>query len=758
MGTITLSPLAACRFALLVMGFTATAAQIVIIRELLVTFHGNELFIGIILANWMLLEAMGSYFTRKRAERARRHVTWFSLLQILVGLGTLAGILFIRSFKYILQISTGEILGVLYVFCVSLLALAPLSLFDGALFPLGCRGFSVIAKKKEAPARVYFYQAVGSFGAALCFVFYLIYYLNPVELAAVILLLNLCSVILYLTASGEAKALRNTAILIMLPALFISFFSPFPKWLDERSAGIQWYDHSLLTTRNSVYANLAIIKEEEQYTFFANGSPYATSPQPPTIIEEQVHFPMLFHPSPDNILVVGGGAGGFIREILKHPVKKIDYAEQDPLIIECFSEYSTPLTEFELNHEKVTIHSSEGRLFLKKAPRPFDMILVNLPVPSTLLLNRYYTADFFELAGKRLKDNGIFSISLPGSEVFLGRELKELNRTIHASLSEAFPHVRLVVGAENIFIASKKTEVENIGTGVITERLRARGITGGVINELYLRYKTDETRFGPIRKDILASEIRSVNYDIHPAGVFESMLYLNIIASPLVAGTLALIAGIPFAFYPGAMILTVILMLAWQHRQTSRLYLTVAISTTGFTGMFMTILMILAFQIYYGNIYHYIGLITSMFMLGLACGSRFAMNRPDINLLTVESGIVFHAILVYLFFFLRPEAAPSSLTVIFVLTFLSGTLTGVEYPISIYLFDREYSAVSDTGGRLYAVDLAGGFFSALITPVFLIPAIGIKNSLFIIIALKTCSMLLVYAGNSSKTEGQGLKS
>jgi spermidine synthase len=746
MGALSLPPLAACRFALLVMGFTATAAQILVIRELLVTFHGNELFIGVILATWLLLESLGSYVARTRAGRARRHVTWFALLQILTGFGALASILFIRSFKYLLGLSTGEVLGIPYVFCVSLLALAPLSLFDGALFPLGCRGLSVLAPKKEAAARVYFYQAVGAFVAAVCFVFYLIAYLNPVELAAIIIFLNLCSVVSYLTASGEAPRLRNTAALVMLPALVVFLFSPGPRWLHERSARVLWYEHSLQATRDSVYANLAIIKDEEQYTFFANGTPYATTPQPPAGIEEQVHFPMLFHPSPEGVLVMGGGAGGFIREILRHPVSTVDYAEQDPLLIECFREYATPLTDYELNHEGVTVRLTEGRLFLRETPRSFDLILVHLPVPSTLLLNRYYTADFFRLAASRLRAGGIFSISLPGSETFLSEELKELNRTIHVSLREAFPHVRMIAGEENVFLASNTEEMESLATEVLTRRLRARGITGGLMSEEYVRYKTDRARFGPLEEEIAESGKKPVNRDTHPTGVFESMVFMNMIASPVTAGMLAWSARISLGSCLAAIAAAALFLLFLQSRRKSGLSLTVAICTSGFTGMFMTMLLILAFQIMYGNIYHYIGLITALFMLGLAFGSRLAMMRPGTSLLAIESGIVLHAALVSLFFFPTPEATPLSLAAIFALTFLSGALTGMEYPVALRLLDRSFRAVSETGGRLYAVDLAGGFLSALITPVVLIPAMGIGKSLFLVLALKAGSLLLVYAG------------
>ena len=50
---------------LLIMGVSGIIAQIILLRELLISFHGNELTLGIILANWLILEAFGSFFIGK---------------------------------------------------------------------------------------------------------------------------------------------------------------------------------------------------------------------------------------------------------------------------------------------------------------------------------------------------------------------------------------------------------------------------------------------------------------------------------------------------------------------------------------------------------------------------------------------------------------------------------------------------------------------------------------------------------------------
>lgn len=61
--------------------------------------------------------------------------------------------------------------------------------------------------------------------------------------------------------------------------------------------------------RNSVYANLTVVEQHGQYSFFANGAPYASVPAPAAPLREIAHLPMLFHPRPEWVLVIGGAAG-----------------------------------------------------------------------------------------------------------------------------------------------------------------------------------------------------------------------------------------------------------------------------------------------------------------------------------------------------------------------------------------------------------------------------------------------------------------
>lgn len=743
--------LSTLRLALLVMGFTATAFQIIIIRELLITFHGNELFIGIIFGNWLILEAAGSYFSRKMADNTERYINWFVILQMTIGSSSLLSILFIRSFKCLFNISTGEVLGIHYVAIISLIALIP-AMIDGTLFPFGCRNIQALSKKEETPARVYLYQSVGSFVAGVVFVLYLIYYLNSIELAFIILFLNLCSVALYLTTLRKLKIIRNIAV-VLIALVVISFLFSAPKELHRLSSRLLWYEHHLLDTKNSVYSNIAIIKKEDQYTFFTNGSPYATTPVPPAQVEELAHFPMLFHERPEEILITGGGAGGLLRELLKHPVKRIDYTEQDPLVIESFRRFSTPVTEYELKHERVKMHLLEGRLFLRKTPSMYDLIIVNLPIPSTLQLNRYYTAEFFEIAKNHLKKRGIFSANIPGSEAFLSKELKELNSTIYTSLKRVFPHVRIIVGEHNIFIASEDNAINTITGETLIKRLYSRNISAWLMNEWYIKYKTDRTRFGGFEKEITFSQRNILNKDSVPRGVFESMLFLNLVVSPFMVRILYAVDSIPYACYLIFTIFLIMFFIAIQIKKRGGLFLNFVIASTGFTSMLISISLILLFQIYYGYVYHYIGILTALFMLGSAIGAFSTMKRIKIELTLIEMGILSLTTFVYLFILLKIETGVSQF-LISILMLMTGYLTGMEYPIAVNLSDSSYRAISETSGRLYAMDLFGAFLGAILPAVVFIPTIGIKNTLLIAMVIKSGSTLLVYIGKSPGEKGQ----
>ena len=149
--------------ALLVKGFSGLVAQILLLRELLIVYSGNELSIGIILANWLILGAFGSYVLGRRAESSRYALETFTVFTILFSLSLLLAIYLTRILKVAIGISIGEGIGFFPMLFSSLLILSAASILQGALFTYSCRIYSQYTSHGASPAgRVYVYETAGS--------------------------------------------------------------------------------------------------------------------------------------------------------------------------------------------------------------------------------------------------------------------------------------------------------------------------------------------------------------------------------------------------------------------------------------------------------------------------------------------------------------------------------------------------------------------------------------------------------------------
>ena len=96
---------------IIIVGLSGIVAQIIILRELLVSFYGNELTLGIILANWVLLEAIGVFFFGKYIDKAKDKTSAFIILQIIFSLALPLSVYFARTFKVASGIPFAEAVG-----------------------------------------------------------------------------------------------------------------------------------------------------------------------------------------------------------------------------------------------------------------------------------------------------------------------------------------------------------------------------------------------------------------------------------------------------------------------------------------------------------------------------------------------------------------------------------------------------------------------------------------------------------------------
>ena len=152
------------------------------------------------------------------------------------------------------------------------------------------------------------------------------------------------------------------------------------------------------------------------------------------------HIPMNSHPEPKQILVIGGGDGGTVREVLKHPcVERVVLCEIDGMVVDACKKY-IPNIAGELDNPKVEIQIRDGIEYIATQKNQFDIILIDSTDPLGPGVG-LFTEEFYTNVKQSLKKGGIM-VAQSESPFADKKEMK----LMYALLKKVFPIVRTYVG------------------------------------------------------------------------------------------------------------------------------------------------------------------------------------------------------------------------------------------------------------------------------------------------------------------------
>ncbi len=748
---------------ILVMGFSGLVAEILLLRELLIVFSGNELSIGIILSNWLILEALGSLLARQTAETSKSIASTFTLITILFILSLFPAIYLARLLKPLLGVSIGESLGLLPMFYASLLILLPVSLLHGALFTCGCRIYALVSRQEASVAgRIYVYETLGTIvGGIFCTYLFLVH-LNAFQAAAGLVLVNLVACLTLLVPSSEIpsspKSLQGLLAVLILVFSYLLYSGHINK-LHQYTVTAQWKNQNVVHYQNSRHGNICVIQNQAQYLFFQDGMAQIITPVPDIpFVAEFVHLPLLAHPQPEKLLVISNGAGGVISEALKYPsLRSIEYAELDPLLLALLRKYATPLTESELTDSRVRIKPMDGRLLLKSTQSRYDLILIGIHEPTNLQTNRFFTREFYALAKQRLNQGGILVIGLPGSISHPNDALKDLNGCIYHTLKTVFPHIRTFPGdGRNIFLAADSQDILTIDWQQMMQRLKQRNIETSVLVPRQIE-KITHHGWEAWFSGFIEEASRKINSDFHPNALFYSIALWNEVFAPPFAIFFRQLERLNLKMITllWAAFVLVYFLLRFENIHFRFAAIPFSIVTTGFAGMIFDLMIIFAFQSLYGYVFSWIGLLVAAFMAGAAGGASLtsltaarAMNALSLYRKT-ELAIIGFALLCPLVFFAVPalpnsHAADGILKSIFILvSIICGLFIGAQFPLANRIYLKNSPGVTRTAGSLYAADLLGGWFGGIIGAVILLPVLGLFGACLAVALLKLASFIVI---------------
>ncbi|WP_061296042.1 polyamine aminopropyltransferase [Leptospira interrogans] len=197
---------------------------------------------------------------------------------------------------------------------------------------------------------------------------------------------------------------------VVLTLLILGFsYSDLITYYSEESL----YTDEIILSKQTQYQRIIVTRWKNEIRLFLNGHLQFSSRDEYRYHETLVHPALLAHPAPKKVLVLGGGDGLAVREILKHKnVESVTLVDLDSAITNLFSEHGIlkELNEESLKNSKVTVINTDAFLWLEESDQTFDVVLIDFPDPSNFSLGKLYTTAFFHTLKRRMNETSVLEI------------------------------------------------------------------------------------------------------------------------------------------------------------------------------------------------------------------------------------------------------------------------------------------------------------------------------------------------------------
>lgn len=355
---------------------------------------------SLIIGTYLFSMGIGSYLSKYFDKELLKRFIQIELLVGLVG-GFSACMLFVAfeyvtSFRFLL-FSTVVITGALV----------------GLEIPLLMRILKNEYDFKDLVSKIFSIDYVGALFASLLFPLVLVPRLGLMRTSFLFgglnILVGLWTLHLFKKKVENPQRIAATGILFGL--LILGGFIGSGKILHF-AEGLKYQD-PIVFKKQSQYQKLVLTRDNQSIRLFLNGNLQFDSQDEYRYHEALVHPGMAATKEPKHVLVLGGGDGMAVREILKYPsVQSVTLVDLDPAMTELFKKnpMMTELNGNSLNHTKVKVINDDAFIWLKNNKRVFDFIVIDFPDPSSYSLGKLYSKVFFKLLRRALTPEGVFTI------------------------------------------------------------------------------------------------------------------------------------------------------------------------------------------------------------------------------------------------------------------------------------------------------------------------------------------------------------
>jgi spermidine synthase len=193
------------------------------------------------------------------------------------------------------------------------------------------------------------------------------------------------------------------AVILFLGAGFYNLGS-FSAFIEHRL-----YQDEIIYSKTTPYQNIVVTRNAQRYRLYISGALQFDSLDEYRYHEALVHPAMISTSSHENILIIGGGDGMALREVLKYgDVKKVSLVDLDSAITTLFRENPMlqKLNNSSFNDKRVRVYNEDAWQFLEDSKEIYDVIIIDLPDPNNVSLGRLYSKSFYTLIKNHLSFGG----------------------------------------------------------------------------------------------------------------------------------------------------------------------------------------------------------------------------------------------------------------------------------------------------------------------------------------------------------------
>jgi spermidine synthase len=348
-----------------------------------------------IIGAYLFAMGLGSWLSRYVRDRV---LDVFIRVEILVGVvgGCSAAVLFL-VFSEVTH------------FRVALYGMVGLiGIFVGLEIPLLLRLLQDRLELRDLVARVLAADYVGGLLASLLFPLFLVPRLGLIRTSFLFGIINVAVALLLIFKHPELRRrFGHQVSAIGAIILLVIGFAGAEDLMALSEEG--QYPGQALFAKSTAYQRIVVTRQADDIRLFLNGNLQFSSRDEYRYHEALVHPIMAAVEQPRNVLVLGGGDGLAVRELLKYPtVQSITLVDLDSEMTDLFarSPFLSQLNGGSLRSHKVHVINADAFVWLKDARDTYDAIIVDFPDPSNYSIGKLYSLTFYRRLSEVLAPNG----------------------------------------------------------------------------------------------------------------------------------------------------------------------------------------------------------------------------------------------------------------------------------------------------------------------------------------------------------------